>query len=445
MDALRQQLGETQGALHEKIFQARQLRVDLGNAQNMLTNAQNELAREKEMSQGKQQLLEGEIMRLRQINQVLEASAKKSKSPAQGNRQQGGNGTLVVNLEDDRVIITRSRMMEADAMYNKVIEELAEKTQLYETLVKTTNQLAEEAKLRDSLQKTTELQLSEKDKLCDTLQRQLQAQVQAQNGGKIEALSGVKITNGDVINLWGQLRAHIRAISIESLHAVNTETMSDAAKREFEQLSENWPAYMLTKDLTCYIFRAVIWRYLDSNMLSQYCRAYGRDFSSAAKKVQETIAAGVSESDYHDWRARTGVLLHEACKPDLAIQSELTQTLLEILRPYTSRTEDVLKGQLAKIVKLATRLGAMLTGGRFYAVLMSDMPDSNRMNGFTLNMATMDVKGRLGGGDDGENGETVENVEDLIVDLMISPCLLTKKEGNWNVLVKSEIIWRKDA
>ena len=172
MEALRNQLAETQGALTEKIHQVRQLRVDHAAAVNAWTQ-------QKQGFEAQLQQLEAEVRRLRKAYEPGGENEKPSSPQGRGNKF-----SLISYLEDgatsntpdaqggdnDKVVITRSRMQYAESKFKNITNELAQKTEL-----------------------------------CESLQRKVQHGSNAGDAGDI--------TDARVVELWDDLRNKIQDLS----------------------------------------------------------------------------------------------------------------------------------------------------------------------------------------------------------------------------------------
>ncbi|KAI1377274.1 hypothetical protein F4677DRAFT_50340 [Hypoxylon crocopeplum] len=381
MQQIRSQLSETQGALTEKVLQVRQLRVDYATALNSL-NA------EKHNNAAKLQQLEAKINRLTRENEAVSGGAKRdgSKSPlsvmmsevADSPTAQAGGGD-----DDEKILISRSRIREVEAKYKTVTAELADKT-----------------------------------KLCHALQQQVLAHQR-------NSLSRPTVTDLDVVQLWEKLRNQIRTLSLDRFNEViQLKKVTDKSRIEFEHLSTHWKTYMTTEQLTCYMFRALIWRYLHTALLDKYCRVWGKEYGDAAAKLAGLFAPRLDDARFQDWRIRTAAVFHEVLQFDLTVQTDLMSKIFDAVAPYASgKDTDALRKSIADIVAVAAQVAALFARGRYQA-LMSDKPGSALARGFSFSEATMDMRGKLGSS---------------VVDMMLSPCLL-KKEADYSVLLKAEVI-----
>ncbi|KAF3069005.1 hypothetical protein GL218_08228 [Daldinia childiae] len=391
MEALRSQLAETQGALTDKILQVRQLRADHATALNTWTQ-------QKQDFEAKLQQLEDEIQRLRQTNEASEGNEKLLRSKENGQRAKKvslasllddepvGNSPVAREGDDETVVITRSRMEDIETKFENITNELTEKT-----------------------------------KLCESLQQQLHVR-----RGSFDAADARDITDDQVMERWENLRDKIRTLSLDRFNeTIQPKLVPDKSKVEFEHLSKHWKTYMTNGDLTCYIFRALIWRYLYTCLLSKYCRVWGKEYGDAATKLGRFFVTKITDVEFDVWRIHTAQLLNKACEPDPAVVSDVTQKILEATTLFATGIDtEALTKSLTEIVTLAAEFSTILARSRYLA-LMADKPGSDRTRGFAYQAATMDVRSHLG--------------TKTIVDMMISPCLL-KKEADYVVLVKADVI-----
>ncbi|KAI1138867.1 hypothetical protein F5Y05DRAFT_382658 [Hypoxylon sp. FL0543] len=390
MESLRKQLAETQGALHEKIAQVRQLRVD--QAATLTTWTQ-----EKQSFEAKLQLLEDELRQLRHENQVAhEASGKASQTQEDGKDNESSSVASILMGEgmevtlaggEESVVIARSRIQDVESRFQDVTNQLAEKTNL-----------------------------------CDFLQRQIEEQ-----GGNVKIPNLPGVTDDLVVARWDKLRGQIRALSLAKFNTViQPKLVPERSKREFEHLSTHWKSYLTGEKLTCYIFRALIWRYLHTCIFKKFWRIWGKEYTENAAELAGLFASkATGATDFQDWRIHTARLFHKICTTDPKLTGAVTSKIFEATLPFATGSDDEgLKKALLEIVAAAVDLSSLFARSQYMA-LMSDKPGSDLTRGFPYGDATMDVKGTLG--------------EKSIVDLMVTPVLL-KKEAEYFVLVKAEVI-----
>ncbi|KAI1654052.1 hypothetical protein F4813DRAFT_232711 [Daldinia decipiens] len=394
MEALRSQLAETQGALTDKILQVRQLRADHAAALNTWTQ-------QKQNFEAKLQQLEDEIRRLRQTNEVSEGGGKLLCNKGNGQRAKKvslasllgdddelvGDNPVAREGDDETVVITRSQMKDIESKFENITNKLAEKT-----------------------------------KLCESLQQQL-LHVRRGSFGAADARD---ITDDQITKRWENLRNKIRTLSLDRFNeTIQPKLVPDKSKVEFEHLSKHWKTYMTNGDLTCYIFRALIWRYLYTCLLSKYCRVWGKEYGDVATKLGRLFVTKMPDAEFELWRIHTAQLLNKACDPDPAVVSDVTKKILEATTLFATGIDtETLTKSLTEIVTSAAEISTILARSRYLA-LMADKPGSDRTRGFAYQAATMDVRSHLG--------------TKTIVDMMISPCLL-KKEADYVVLVKADVI-----
>ncbi|KAI1215024.1 uncharacterized protein F4807DRAFT_405585 [Annulohypoxylon truncatum] len=394
MDSLRKQLAETQDALHKKTTQVRELRVKY-------TEELNAWKQEKVGFDQKLRRLEAEIQQLRQENAATGSSAKLPPTPVEGTKNVGGGLNLIpaptlideamvttVKAEggdDEKVVITRAAMQEAEEKFKKISEELAEKT-----------------------------------KLCDSIQRRFPP---PSCSVKIPELN---FTDDMVIIRWEKLRGLVRTLTLERFnHTIQPKLVPEKSRSEFEALTRHWKSYMSNEKLTCYIFRALIWRYLYTCLLRKYWQVWGREHGDACVNLANLFSVKASDNELHGWRVHTLRLIHQTCKLDAGIMAEVTNKILEATKLFAiDISTEELKKKLSEIVAAAAELTTIF-GRSHYQTLMTDKPHSQLNYGFPYRLETMELKGRFG--------------SHTIVDLMVTPCLL-KRDPDYAALVKADVI-----
>ncbi|KAI0885156.1 uncharacterized protein GGS22DRAFT_162900 [Annulohypoxylon maeteangense] len=394
MESLRHQLSETQDALHKKTSQFRDLRAKH-------TEELNEWKQEKISFDATLRRLEAEVLQLRQGNGATGSSAKLLPTPAtEGMKNVGGglnpkptliNEGITTSAkvggggDDETVVISRSRMREAEEKFEKLKEELAEKT-----------------------------------KLCESIQRRFPPPSCSVRVPEFSITDDVLIVN------WEKLRSMIRALTLEKLNQpIQPKLVPEKARSEFEALTRHWKSYVGNEKLTCYIFRALIWRYLHTCLLRKHWQVWGKEHGDAGVNLANLFLNKASDDEYHAWRVHTLRLMHQTCKPDPGIMNDVTNKIVEATKLFaTGDDTDDLKKKLSEIVAAAAEFSSIF-GRSHYQTLMTDKPGSQLNYGFPYKPETMDVKGKLG--------------THTIVDLMVTPCLL-KKDPDYAVLVKAEVI-----
>ncbi|KAI8623688.1 hypothetical protein F5Y19DRAFT_350769 [Xylariaceae sp. FL1651] len=389
MESLRAQLAETQGALTERDKKFRQLRADHLQAATSWADEKKEL-------EAKIARLESENLRLLRTPptavgepiQPVTPTHRRVKSPegtptrkSIGHRQVWKDDVSADADGDDTVTITRTRMKQAEAQFEKMVEELAEKT-----------------------------------RWCDALQTRL---------AYLKSTPVLELSDDEVVKRWNLLRERIRTLTLERLNkTISSRLVSDKCKDEFKLLSPHWKTYTSMPDMTCYLFRALIWRYL-LRFFDVFCRACGRDISRKVGEVAAVLSTKTPEAEYQDWRIRTATLLHKICPIDMSLVDEITTKIFEAITPLATDTDHVaLKVALHEIVKMTSELSALFDRSNF-VVLMYSEPGSTLTHGFPYADKLMDMRGKLGG--------------QGVVDMMITPSLL-KKEDDYSVLVKADVV-----
>ncbi|KAI0909013.1 hypothetical protein F4824DRAFT_497993 [Ustulina deusta] len=382
MEALRAQLAETLGALTERDKKFRQLRAD-----------QKSWLEKKSTLEARIAQLESENLRLQ--GTPLTAGDESSKPEALAHRRtksldfslthKGTENRLTLKDQPDAnrnetVTIKRSDMNLAETEFKKTKAQLAEKTKRCEALT---------AKLAQS--KTPTLELSD----------------------------------DEVVMRWNQLREQIRALSLELLSKpFSPSLVSGRYNDEFKVLSPHWKTYASTPNVTCYLFRALIWRYL-LRYFDVPCRAFGRDVSKNIVEVAGPLSTKILDAEFQDWRIRTATLVHKAHPIDRSLIDEMATKILGAISPLVEATTSVaLEASLRDIVETTAKLSAAFDRSHF-VVLMHNEPGGTLTHGFPYMDKLMDMRVKLGA--------------QGVVDLMITPSLL-KKDVEYSVMVKAEVI-----
>ncbi|KAI1462285.1 hypothetical protein F4805DRAFT_410073 [Annulohypoxylon moriforme] len=395
MESLRHQLAETQDALHKKTSQFRELRAKH-------TEELNDWKKEKIGFDVKLRQLEAEIQQLRQENRGTGNSAKLPPTPLREIENLGGGGgalnprstlndggTVTTakarGNDEETVTISRSRMQDAEEKYEKMKEDLAEKT-----------------------------------KLCESIQRRFPPPSCSVRVPEFD------ITDDELIVRWERLRGLVRTLSLEKLNQpFAAKSVPEKSRSEFEALTKHWKSYVGNEKLTCYIFRALIWRYLNTCLLRKYWKVWGKEHGEAGINLASLFSTKASDDEYQAWRVHTLRLLHQTCKPDPGLLDEVTNKILEATKLFATGTDvEELRKELSEIVAAAADFSTIL-GRSHYQTLMTDKPGSQLNYGFPYKPETMEVKGKLG--------------SHSIVDLIVSPCLL-KKDPDYIVLARAEVI-----
>jgi hypothetical protein len=388
MESLRAQLAETQGALTERDKKFRQLRADHVQA----TKA---WAEEKSTLEAKIVRLELENLRLQGAPPSIVGEPSQLEAPIHRMMMKSPEMVLARRSSDirpmqkdhqgvdgdDTMTISRSRMKQAEAQFEAMVNKVAEKT-----------------------------------KLCEALQTKL---------AKSRPMPIIDISDDQVVTRWNQLRDQIRALSLAHLNkTIPTKLVPDKCKDEFKLLSPHWKTYTSTADMTYYLFRALIWRYL-LRYFEIPCRACGRDVSQKVTELAAMLSTKLPDADSQEWRIHTATLVHKSYPIDNSLIDEVTTKILQTIAPLAVGTASTtLIGPLRDIVKTTAELSAVFDQSRF-VVLMYNEPGSVLTHGFPYSEDVMDMRGKLGA--------------QGVVDLMITPSLL-KKEADYSVLVKAEVI-----
>ncbi|KAI0197350.1 hypothetical protein EV127DRAFT_403466 [Xylaria flabelliformis] len=388
MESLRAQLAETQGALTERDKKFRQLKAESLQTSKLWTDEK--LRLEARIAQ-----LESENLRLKGAlpaatdnpGKLVAPTDQKTKSPEIALTHKGtGNGlTLMDQDADEGNIIKHSRMKQAEAQFESLADEVTANTKLIEAL-----------------------------------------------GAKHAQSSPTPIltlSDEQIATRWIQLREKIRALSLEYLsQPFSASLVSDKYKGEFMALSPHWKTYASQENITCYLFRALIWRYL-LRYFKTPCRAYGRDISSKVRDVAELISKKASDAEYQDWRIRTATIVHKLYPIDKVFIDELTAQILEAITPLVVHLNaaalKALKDSLRGIVTTTAELSAAFDQC-CVIILMSNHPGSVLTHGFQYAENIMEMRAKL-------------SSQGVVVDLMITPSLL-KKEADYSVLVKAEVV-----
>ncbi|KAI6085956.1 hypothetical protein F4821DRAFT_239501 [Hypoxylon rubiginosum] len=396
MESLRKQLHETQGALDEKASVLRKLKADQ-------TEAQTKWQSERQCYETKVRRLEEEANRLRRLKAVPSPDGRRNSIPMTllggfgngGTGVGGGDSTTAALAKGDAetVVLTKAQTREAELKYQRVKDELAEKT-----------------------------------KLCDDLQRQLHAQGSSPRGLP-------ELTDDQVMAGWKKLRGQIRDLSAKKFSM--PQRVSDTEEEGYCQISRNWRGYIFRgADTTAYFVQALVWRCLQTFLFEKYCRVWGREYGCAAQKLGGFFMGKVPDAQFQAWRVRTAALFDKACEYDPAALAEVEArtcgTLLQFATGNsaadTEAQKEAVRKALREIVDTAAELSAIFHYTQFVP-LMTDKPRSSLTHGFPLQERTMEVRGRQ---------QTIN--PNMVVDMIVSPCLLKKDVADFQMLVKAEVI-----
>ncbi|KAI1308907.1 hypothetical protein F5Y03DRAFT_349648 [Xylaria venustula] len=383
MESLRDQLASTQGALTERDKKFRELRAD-----------QRTWLEEKSALEAKIARLEAENMRLQGTpHTVGDASSKPEalacsgiKSPEIDLTHKGTeNMFMLIDQQhsdgNETVTIKRSQLKQAEKRYDRMAEDVAEKT-----------------------------------KLCEALKAKL---------AQSRPTAALELSDDEVVIRWNRLREQIRTLSQELLSKpFEISKLSDKCARDFKELSPSWEVYAKTQKMTSYLFRALIWRYI-LRFFEIPCRAFGRNISKSVGELATALEGKLSDAELQDWRIRTATLVYRTYPIDESLIGEVVTKLLEEISPLLAdKTIAALKSSLGDVVEKAAKLSAVFDRSHF-VVLMYNQPKSTLMHGFPYVANLMDMRANL--------------TNQGLVDLMITPSLL-KYETDYSVIVKADVI-----
>ncbi|KAF2962995.1 hypothetical protein GQX73_g10579 [Xylaria multiplex] len=383
MESIRAQLAETQGALTARDKKFRQLRAE-----------QKLLLEEKSTLEARVARLESENLRLKGKSPTTTGESSKPAASARHKTKDSeislthkSTGNLLALDDqqhidgDETVTMSRSRMKKAEAQFEQMADEVAEKT-----------------------------------KLCESLKARL---------AQSSPIPVLELSDEQVMARWNNLREQIRFLSLERLNKTfEPDSVPDRYKDEFKILSPHWKTYASTDNITCYLFRALIWRYI-IRYFSIFCRAFGRDISRKVGDVAAALATRVSDVDFEEWRIRTATLVDMVYSIDAGLIDEMTTKILDVITPLVKDANTIaLRSSLRDIVKATAELSAVFDRSRF-VVLMYNEPGDSQTHGFPYAEGWMEMRAKVGA--------------QGTVDLMITPSLL-KKEAEYSILVKAEVV-----
>ncbi|KAI0875509.1 hypothetical protein GGS24DRAFT_454892 [Hypoxylon argillaceum] len=362
MESLRNQLAETVGALTERDKKFRELRADHLKDKKLWAEARTEL--------------EKKLKHLELENLRLEAVTKSLPSPlAQKSKENLLKWEDLGDADGDETVpITRSRMKMAEAQFKKMGE------------------------------------------LCEALQAEL---------ARSSPVPIINLSEDEIKTRWNQLRVLIRNLSLDALSKpFSIDLVSDKHKEEFKMLSPHWKTYANTANITCYLFRALIWRYI-LRYFEVPCRAAGRDISRKIAEVAEPLSKTLPDVHYQEWSIRTAALIHKVYPIDKSLIEEITTKIAGATTPLAGDVDPIaLKNSLRTIVTAAAELSATFDQCRF-VVLMYNEPGSTQTHGFPFVPELMDMR--------------VKMASQGMVTLMITPSLL-KREATYSIVEKAEVI-----
>ncbi|KAI0166979.1 hypothetical protein GGR52DRAFT_556333 [Hypoxylon sp. FL1284] len=235
----------------------------------------------------------------------------------------------------------------------------------------------------------------------------------------------VPIADGDVMSVWNELSQQIQDLSSKKFHYPSLA--SNREEELYSILSCRWKDYISTDGMSTYLIRALVWRFLCTGLFDKFCRAWGREQSGAALKLESYLMPEATEAEKLSWRARTGALFHKSCQIDRGVTTEVYASLCNALRYFTPSSEIESVNNLAmQIAHTAMELSTIFARSP-YDILMSDKPGSSLTRGFPPRQETMEVLKR-------------SSSDIKVVDLMFSPCLLKMEGNDYIARVKAGVI-----
>lgn len=446
MEALRKQLGETEGHLQDRDKKYRELNATFKASTREWADRVVELEAAIKALRGQNAALEarnGELdSKVVELQRQMRTQSPQQTPPA---------GGLIITPENKRAM---------EAKYQKVKDRLAEAERRAEELEeqlysqqRPKKELASPVKIprqKDATGQQDDAGQATNGDGKNDIGAQPVSPITPTAGDDVAGKGSVvpNVTRDEVLYCFGQVRQCIRQVSIEFF----SDPLDPSALAEIpaqhatilEKLSPNWKSF-LTDDggFTSYIFRALIWRYLDEFLFKKPESVWGADILQALALITARMTAS-SSSASHDghkneelrrWRAQTLDLLRGPRKLgrfDDAVLTHLMQTITSSIEWYIADGEPRAQAtsQITEAVRHAAQLAALIARSNF-GVMMGPKPGSELIHGFAPDEKTMSVRHQLRVVPAGEVG---------VVDLMVTPCLIAAIDNNYSVLEKAEIM-----
>lgn len=449
MEALRKQLGETEGHLQDRDKKYRELNATFKASTREWADRVVELEAAVKALRGQNAALESRNGELE--GKVVELQRQmRTQSP----QQTPPPGGLIITPENKRAM---------EAKYQKVKDRLAEAERRAEELEE---QLYSQQRPRNELASPVDVP-RQKDATGQQDDAGRATNGDRKNGTGTQPVSPITpitptaggdvvikgpvvtaVTRDEVIYCFGQIRQCIRQVSIEFF----SDPLDPSAIAEIpaqhatilEKLSPNWKSFLTDNGgFTSYIFRALIWRYLDEFLFKKPESVWGADIPQALTLITARMVAsssapsldGHKNEELRRWHAQTLDLLRgprRLSRCDNAVLTHLMQTITSSIEWYIPDSEPRARAasQITEAVRQAAQLAALIARSK-YGVMMGPKPGSELIHGFAPDEKTMSVRHQLREVAAGESG---------VVDLMVTPCLIATVDNDYSVLEKAEIM-----
>ncbi|KAH7033163.1 uncharacterized protein B0I36DRAFT_348260 [Microdochium trichocladiopsis] len=449
MEALRKQLGEAEGHLQDRDKKYRELNANFKASTREWADRVTELEAAVKELQGKNQELKSRNIQLERRDQEYEARLRQARQQQPLETQNGKQPPEQQTPPPGGLIITPENKRYMEEKYQKVKDRLAEAEKKAERLerqlyfYRQKKKPAQDALGKSQQQGDAETVVNEKGTTPEN-----EGDLAPVSDADMVAQNALIVTKEDVRHYYDLVRECIGNLTREYFNEPLDSKALDSGSAVpaqhaaiLQKLTPSWKSFLTDQGYTSYIFRALIWRYLDEFMFKKPESVWGADIPQAlallTSKMALSARPGTNRDEFKRWRAQTVDLLRgnrSMCKFDDAVMSHLTQTIMGSIEWYLTnkpRNHSRVTTQVSEIVALGAELSALVARSHF-AVMMSPRPGSDLIHGFQPSYETMELRHhQLRGAGPGEGG---------VVDLMVTPCLISTDGEDYIVLEKAEVM-----
>ncbi|KAJ1329359.1 PTB domain-containing engulfment adapter protein 1 [Microdochium nivale] len=438
MEALRKQLSETEGHLQDRDRKYRELNAKFKASALTWTDCveklehrvkdlerQNEELR-KEGRHGSQHEHKGSSATTAFIAMATDTPPQQPHTPTAEPSAAGDSGTSNGNV----IVITPEHKRYMEQKYQKVKDRLTESENkvawLQERLsAEKLDRLQPQKQQKPSEGVTPEQSKDEhaKEKLKDMAALAIDDMASV----SVPRDPNEPVTAGHATARFTSLREAVRQISTTYFNEPRDLAKGPVPPQHakiLEKLSPNWRSFLADQGYSSYLFRALIWRYLDEFMFKKPESIWDANVGPAMAHIANKIC---DKDEALKWRLGTAETLHATAYFDMPTLENLAQIIISSTEWYLAKDEDKPKLALsvAGIVTLGAQMSSIICRSSF-AVMMSTFPGGDMIHGFEPAHKTMEVRHQLRGKN--------------IVDLMVTPCLIAGDLKGYTVLEKAEVM-----
>ncbi|KXJ93004.1 hypothetical protein Micbo1qcDRAFT_52678 [Microdochium bolleyi] len=438
MEALRKQLSEAEGHLQDRDKKYRELNAKFKTSTREWTNHSLELeSRVRNLERQNEELREQRNLEPQTghkvssttvaldamvadsvLQQPSSAHASRSTSPG----DDAGKGNVIVITSEQR-----RRMEEKYQMVKDKLAESEKKTARLEM------QLCEQQRARQQPQKQQAISEVVQSDMPESEQTKDETKELASSALNDLAKDGVlrdgseRVTARHAATCFQSLREAIWKISRVYFNEARDLEKAPVPQQHaaiLKKLSPSWECFLSDQGYSSYLFRALIWRYLDEFLFKKPDSIWGE----SVRQAMAHIASKMRDKDEAiQWRVGTAEILHTTSYYDTQTLEHLAQQIIGSIEWYLTDKDD--KPSMAKSVAGIVTLGAQLSSiicRSSFGIMMSLYPGGDMIHGFEPAHKTMEVRHRLRGKE--------------VVDLMVTPCLIAGDAKMYTVLEKAEVM-----